>query len=57
MVKIADFDYVHYDASWMVDPTMPEGEVLVPDVDQTRETRVFDSEQEALAFIRQWWAS
>lgn len=57
MVKIAVFDYVYYDATWMVDPTMPEGKVWVPDVDLTKETRVFDTEQAALEYIREWWTT
>ncbi len=55
LVKVAVFDYVSYDSRWMADPTMPEGQVLVPDVDIAKECRVFDSEKAALAFIKSWW--
>lgn len=60
VVKISTFDYKQYDSRWMDDeklPSTPYRATLVPDVDQTEETHMFDSEIEALRFIHSWWRS
>lgn len=54
VVKLASFDYKHYNSSWMCDETLGDN-CLVPDVDQTKEEHRFTSEKEALDFIRDWW--
>lgn len=54
VVKIASFDYKHYDSSWMCDETLGN-DCLVPDVDQVKEEHRFTSEKEAMDFIRDWW--
>lgn len=53
-VKIARFDYSHYDSAWMHDPTLGDS-CLVPDVDIVEERHSFSNEQEALTFIANWW--
>lgn len=56
-IKIAScFDYVSYDSSWMDDSTLGE-HCLVPDVDICESMHEFNSEEEAIAFIRNWWRS
>ncbi len=53
-VKIALFDYKHYNSSWMDDSKLGKS-CLVPDVDLTQEEHIFYSEQEALEWIAGWW--
>ena len=49
-------DYVHYDSAWMVDEGLPVDRTMVPDVDIAEDDKhEFDSELEALAFIKDWW--
>lgn len=55
IVKVASCDYIHYDTTWMDDKDLPGGYALVPDVDIAHEKHFFDSESEALTFIRDWW--
>lgn len=55
IVKIAVFDYVSYNSSWMCDPNLPPQNTLVPDVDMTEDKHQFDSEVDAIKFIREWW--
>jgi hypothetical protein len=56
LVVIAQHDYTHYDTGWMCADDLPNGSVMVPDVDIRKETHKFDSEHAAHAFIRSWWA-
>ncbi len=56
-VKIAKcFDYVSYNSSWMDDETLGK-DCLVPDVDIEESMHEFDTEAEAINFIREWWHS
>lgn len=55
IVKIALFDCTFYNSSWMSDELIGDS-ALVPDVDLCmEEPRVFNTEQEAIAFVRDWW--
>ncbi len=64
VVKMALWDYSHYNAGWMADPTLnPEHyEVYVPSVDLSRDQWVFDrgtsaeNEMAALAKMKELWA-
>jgi hypothetical protein len=54
IVKIALWDMKFYNAEWMHDPQV--GKLpLVPDVDLTIEMQTFDSEEDAMKFIMEWW--
>lgn len=64
IVKVAScFDYKCYDATWMDCqdlPTTPKGldgggPVYIPDVDLCDSSHKFDTEAEALEFMRDWW--
>jgi hypothetical protein len=44
-----------YDAKWMNDTAMSGKSVYVPDVDLEESNHSFDNENDALAFIRDWW--
>ena len=55
-VKISSWDMTHYDTSWMDCEHLPKA-CLVPDVDITFGFYEFDSENEALLFIKNWWQS
>ena len=55
-VKIAEpFDYVYYKSGWMDDSELGKT-CLIPDVDICVEKHVFDSEEDAIEFIREWWS-
>lgn len=53
-VKIASIDYRTHDTTWMKDKELGNT-VLVPDIDRTLAHYVFDTQQEAMDFIRDWW--
>jgi len=56
-VKVAkSFDYTYAYTSWMHDADLPE-ETLRPDVDLEDSSHTFESENEALCFIKNWWAN
>ena len=54
IVKVAAFDYKEYDSSWMHDSSVGNA-CLAPDVDMTYEQHTFNTEEEALKWIREWW--
>ena len=56
VVKVALFDYSPYKSAWMADDLLGEC-CLTPTVDLTKEQHVFDNEEAALEFIKNWWAS
>lgn len=53
-VKIAIQDYVAYDSKWMCDPHLRNW-CLISDVGQVKETHSFNTEADAIEFIRRWW--
>jgi len=55
VVKVAYWDMAEYDSAWMLDEALPPGQVLVPSVNVTEESFQFDSEKEALDWIKDWW--
>ena len=48
---------VPYNAGWMGDPELPKDLTLRPDVDMTVEQFKFNSEEEGVEFIKNWWTS
>jgi hypothetical protein len=57
IVKIAlCWGYCEYDSSWMKDKSLPYGSTRIPDLDSVQSTHIFDTEQEALKFIKDWWS-
>ena len=54
VVLIAHFDMIHYHAAWMADPDVGNYP-LVPDVDIVEERHIFDTQEEAIKFIMEWW--
>lgn len=56
VVLIAYFDCLVYDAAWMDDERIGK-QALVPDVDFVISHREFNSEREAIDFVRSWWVS
>lgn len=57
VVKIAKcIDYVYYNSKWMCDDDLPPEKTLVPAVDLEESKRFFDTEDEAMVFIKDWWA-
>ena len=55
-VIVAHASMTHYNAMWMNDPDFGRQVTLVPDVDVAAEQHKFNSEAEALAFIKDWWS-
>ena len=55
-VLIALYDMTYYDASWM-NCHLFGSHPFVPDVDFSLEEQACSSEQEAIEFIRNWWAN
>jgi len=53
--RVRYWDYVSYPSKWMDDPLLGD-ECLVPDVDVTEETFLFDSEQDALKKMAELYA-
>lgn len=54
IVYIGPFVYVYYDSIWAEDGRIGE-RPLVLDIDIIEESHEFESETEALAFIKAWW--
>lgn len=54
-VKIATFDFAHYDSSWMDDQDLPPDKTHAPSIDQVYETHEFNSQEKALEFVNKWW--
>lgn len=57
LVVIAHTGYTSIYTAWMNDSDLPQGDCFVPDVDIIHEKHFFDSELEALQFIKEWWSS
>lgn len=57
VVTIARFSMRHYDPSWICDErSFPkDSHTLVPDVDLSKQTVIFDTCEEGLAFVQEWW--
>ncbi len=55
IVSIGRFDYTHQDMRWACDPKIGDSP-LVPNIDVVHEEHEFDDENEALGFVREWWA-
>lgn len=53
-VKIATSEYVAYNAKLMCDSKLGNW-CLAPDVGVVKEEQSFETEQEAIEFIRGWW--
>lgn len=47
-------DYVYYASKWMNDDDLPHNKTLVPNVDLEESKHPFDTEAEAMAFIKDW---
>lgn len=56
IVKIGLWDMTAYNHRWSTDPRLDDKEVFQPDIDLTQEEHRFDEEEDALEFIRKWWA-
>jgi len=53
VIIASHIDYVGYDSSWMNNEL---GDLcFIPDVDLSQSHHRFDTEDEAIQFIRQWW--
>ena len=55
IVKIAIWSLVHAKTNWMNDDELPSDFTLSPDVSLEVESHRFNSEQEAVEFIKNWW--
>lgn len=56
VVIASAIDYVYYASKWMNDDDLPHNKTLVPNVDIEESKHHFDTEDEALDFIKNWWA-
>jgi len=57
IVIIVRADYTGADVDWMNHSSLPTGYTHVPDVDLVHAEYYFDKEEDALKFIKGWWAS
>lgn len=55
IVKIALWDLSSYDHKWWGKEEMGELYVSIPDVDVTIEQHEFNTELEAINFVKKWW--
>jgi hypothetical protein len=53
VVNIASFHYCYYPHEWWCD--YQDFLVLRPDIDLIAETHEFESEEEAIEFVCEWW--
>lgn len=56
VVTAKAIDYVYYSSQWMNDDDLPHNKTLVPNVDIESGKHRFDTEPEAMAFVKNWWA-
>lgn len=55
-VLIAEpFAYRYANTRWMAHPDLPDEFTLEPQVDLVDETHEFETEREAILFIKEWW--
>ena len=56
VVEIADCcDYTFARTAWMCDPWLPEDKTLAISIDLAAEVFEFNTEAEALSFVKEWW--
>jgi len=49
------YDFTYVSTDWMNDPDLPEGKVLQPTIDVCFSKHVFDTEEEMLKFVSDWY--
>ena len=55
VVLATDCDYTYASTDWMNDPRLPDGRTLGISIDLFTERFEFDTEAEAISFIKEWW--
>lgn len=57
LVLIGKYAYSRYCHKWWANQSLEKCEVYQPDIDLVDNEHTFDSEEEAIAFIKKWWSN